>query len=481
MDTQTRTRETPNIELPIFDRDIVDESFERATGARLTQGNDVRLLIDATENYPAWLEAINNAQKRIYFECYIVHEDEQGAIFADALIKKAKEGVEVKVIYDWLGGLGNTSRRYWNKLRQNGIEVRCYNPPQLLDPLSAVSRDHRKTITIDGTLAFVGGLCVGQAWVGWPEKGIPPWRDTGLRLTGPSVADVETAFADVWKTMGPPLEDSKVGRRLELSETGSVPLRVVASQPGTAHLYRMDQLLATVAQDTMWLTDAYFVGIPSYLQALKDAAADGVDVRILVPQSTDIGIIRDTTRSTYRPLLESGIRVFEWNGPMMHAKTAVFDGKFSRIGSTNLNIASWFGNYELDVLIEDDNFGRQMEEVFLRDIGNSTEIVLSDTARRLSRGGPRKKRRPRRGDGSMRKATAGALNAATSIGTAIARKTPLGAAEARLLFIVGTALLGLALLFIFFPRIAAIPLIIILLMLALPTLFKAVRNYRIGQ
>jgi len=166
---------------------------------------------------------------------------------------------------------------------------------------------------------------------------------------------------------------------------------------------------------------------------------------------------------------------------MMHAKTAVFDGRFSRIGSTNLNIASWFGNYELDVLIEDDDFGRQMEEVFLRDIGNSTEIVLSDTAKKAVRGTRKKRRRPRRGDGSMRKATAGALNAATSIGTAIARKTPLGAAEARLLFIVGTALLALALLFIFFPRIASIPLVIILLLLAMPTLFKAVRNYRTGQ
>ena len=106
------------------------------------------------------------------------------------------------------------------------------------------------------------------------------------------------------------------------------------------------QLLAIAARETMWITDAYFVGVPSYLQNMKDASLDGVDVRILVPQSTDIGLIRDTTRSTYRPLLEAGVRVFEWNGPMMHAKTAVFDGRFSRVGSTNLNIASWFGNYE---------------------------------------------------------------------------------------------------------------------------------------
>src|SRR5690606_36599324 len=142
-----------------------------------------------------------------------------------------------------------------------------------------------------------------------------------------------------------------------------------------------------------------------------------VDVRILVPQSTDVGIIRDTTRSTYRPLLEAGIRVFEWNGPMMHAKTAVFEGQFSSVGSTNLNVASWFGNYELDVQFEDADFGRQMEEMLIRVMANSTVIVLSETYKRRNRL-PVRKRFPRKAGGSMRKATAGALNAATSIGSA---------------------------------------------------------------
>jgi cardiolipin synthase A/B len=481
MVARTSTHKKPGLDLPNVNDEFIDQTIERATGAELIYGNDIRLLIDATENYPAWLDAINNAQNRIYFECYIVHEDEQGALFAEALIKKAEEGVEVKIIYDWLGGLGNTSRRYWNMLRRNGVEVRCYNPPHLIDPLSAISRDHRKTITIDGNLAFVGGLCVGEAWVGWPDRDIPPWRDTGVQITGPAVADVEAAFADVWKAIGTPLESSNVAGRKDWAETGSTALRVVASQPGTAHVYRTDQLLATAAQESMWLTDAYFIGVPSYLQALKDAAADGVDVRILVPQSTDIGIIRDTTRSTYRPLLEGGIRVFEWNGPMMHAKTAVFDGKFSRVGSTNLNIASWFGNYELDVLVEDQSFGREMQDMFLRDLENSTEIVLSDTIRNAPKKNVRNRHRQRRrGDGSMRKATAGALNAATSIGSAIAGKAPLGAAESRLLFIVGGVLFLLALVFILFPRIASIPLIIIFLMLAFPALIKAVRNYRNG-
>ncbi len=470
-------RKSSSIGLPVIDRNFVDESFERVTGSELIPGNDIDILVDAEQNYPAWLSAIDGAKKRIFFETYIIHDDEQGVIFADALIKKAKEGVEVKLIYDWLGGFGKTSRRFWRNLRQNGVEVRCYNPPRLLDPLGVFSRDHRKTMTVDGRIAFVSGLCVGQDWIGRPEQDIAGWRDTGVQLTGPAVAEVEAAFANVWATMGSPIDQASLVRRDLIEPAGTTSLRVVHSIPGTANVYRTDQLLAVAARETMWITDAYFVGVPSYLQNLKDCSRDGVDVRILVPQSTDIGLIRDTTRSTYRPLLEAGIRVFEWNGPMMHAKTAVFDGRFSRVGSTNLNIASWFGNYEMDVLVEDEDFGRRMQEMFQRDMLNSTEIVLADS-NGSEKSRRKTKKRGKKGGGSVRKATANALNAATSIGSALAKQAPLGAAEARLLFIAGGALLGFALLLIVFPRGASIPIVAILLLLAIPTLIKAVQSYR---
>jgi cardiolipin synthase len=478
MRTKTSQRPTFDIDLPVGSEPISDQALDRVTRAELIDGNDIQLLIDATENYPAWLDAIEKATDRIYFESYIIHEDKQGHIFADALIRKAAEGVDVKVIYDWLGGFGKTSRHYWRRLRSGGVDVRVYNPPNLLDPLAFFSRDHRKVLVVDGTTAFVTGLCVGQDWVGHPERSIPGWRDTGVKITGPAVADVEASFAHVWSATGGIISRKRLIKRDEIAETGTVALRVIRSVPGAVHIYRLDQLLAAATRETMWFSDAYFIGLPSYLQSLKSAAEDGVDVRILVPQSTDITLIRDTTRSTYRPLLEAGVRVFEWNGPMMHAKTAVFDGKLARVGSTNLNIASWFGNYELDVLVEDEGFGRRMQEMFLTDLTNATEIVLEDTKRKPS--GAKKTGPGRRGGGSVRKATAGALNAATSIGSAITQRMPLGPAEARLLGIVGTALVVLALVFIFFPRLASIPLIVILLMLAIPTLIKAIKNYREG-
>jgi cardiolipin synthase A/B len=476
---KTKLQKKP-AEPPTLSGKIGKEAFDRVTGAAHLTGNEVKLLKDAAENYPAWLAAIENARERIFFESYIIHEDAQGARFAEALIKKAREGVAVKLVYDWLGGFGKTSRKFWRRLMDGGVEVRCYNPPKLFDPLLILFRDHRKCLVVDGQVAFVTGLCVGQDWIGRPEKNMPPWRDTGVELRGPAVAAVEQAFANIWATMGEPLDKNLLVGNKDLAEAGNVALRVVEGIPSTSHIYRVDQLLAAGTRQTMWLTDAYFVGVPSYLQSLKDAAADGVDVRILVPQSTDIGLIRDTTRSTYRSMLEAGVRVFEWNGSMVHAKTAVFDGRFSRVGSTNLNIASWFGNYELDVLVEDEDFARRMQEMFLNDLENSTEIVLNE-ANRTERVGRKQKLRGK-GAGSVRKATAGAINAATALGAVITKQAPLGAAEAKLLFLVGAFLLALAvllvLLIIFFPRIASIPLVIILLMLALPTLMKALKNYR---
>lgn len=452
-------------------------SFDRITDSELIHGCVVKLLIDAAENYPAWYKAIENAEDRIFFESYIIHDDIEGEKFADLLIEKAKQGIEVKLIYDWIGGFGKTSRKYWQRLRNGGVEVRCYNPPKLSDPLGILSRDHRKCLIVDGKIAFVSGLCIGQDWIGNPERNIEPWRDTGVEIKGAAVADVERSFATVWAETGEALDSTILSNYEDFDRNGDISVRIIDSVPASSNIYRIDQFLSAGVQESLWLTDAYFVGIPSYLQSIKDAAKDGVDVRILLPRSTDIAIIRDTTRSTYRSLLESGVRIFEWNGSMMHAKTAVFDKKYSRIGSTNLNIASWFGNYELDVLVENEGFAEQMQEMFLNDLKNSTEIILKDSQKVKKTKKQKREKTKGSGGGSVAKATAGAINTATSIGSAITKKTPLGPAESKLLYLVGILLLMIALCFIFFPRATSIPFIIILLLLAIPTIIKAIRNH----
>ena len=150
------------------------------------------------------------------------------------------------------------------------------------------------------------------------------------------------------------------------SRAGDVALRIVASEPSMADLYRLDMLIAALARKSIWLTDAYYLGAPSYVQSLRAAAFDGVDVRLLVPRTSDIPIVRALSRVGYRTLLQSGVRIFEWNGAMLHAKTAVADGRWSRVGSTNLNLASWMTNYELDVVVEDEVFAQADEGDVLR-------------------------------------------------------------------------------------------------------------------
>src|SRR5207247_1213313 len=190
----------------------------------------------------AWLAAIGDARESIHFECYIVHDDAVGHRFAEALIARARDGVRVRVIYDWLGAL-SSSRRFWRELREGGVEVRCFNPPRLDEPLGWIARDHRKSIVVDGRVAFVTGLCVGQAWEGRPDRGLAGWRDTGVEIRGPAVADVARAFAEAWHGCGDPLPEEERARPAP-PEAGDMSLRVVAATSGTAGLYRLDPLVA---------------------------------------------------------------------------------------------------------------------------------------------------------------------------------------------------------------------------------------------
>lgn len=444
-------------------RQLADQAFSRAAGAPLVPGNTVRLLIDAKENYAAWLDAIAGAQRYIHFESYIIHQDKIGWAFADALIAKAREGVRVRVIYDWLGGFGKTSRRFWNYLRAGGVDVRCYNTPRLDSPFGWLSRDHRKMITVDGEVGFVTGLCIGRMWVGEPEKGLDPWRDTGIEVRGPSVANIDQAFARIWDVTGDDLPTDEIAQFDPQLKAGDVALRVVPSEPASAVMLRVDQLVATLARERLWLTDAYYAGTTLYVQALRAAAKDGVDVRLLVPNASDIPILKPLSRAGYRPLLDAGIRIFEWNGTMLHAKTAVADGRWARVGSTNLNIASWYGNLELDVIVEDVQFAKEMEETYLRDLENSTEIVLD--ARRKVRAPKRPVKQhaaTTSGSGTGGRAAAGAIRISNAVSAAFTNRRVLEPVEGRLMILVGLLLSFLAVIGWFYPRGLAYPLVFLL-------------------
>jgi cardiolipin synthase len=334
---------------------------------------------------------------------------------------------------------------------------------------------------VDGEVGFVTGLCVGRMWVGYPERNIEPWRDTGIEVRGPAVADIEQAFAQVWATMGEPIPDDGLPRREAIPPSGDAMLRVVASLPNTAGLYRLDQLIAAVARKTLWLTDAYFVGTTPYVQSLRAAALDGVDVRLLVPGGSDIPVLRHLSRAGYRPLLEAGVRVFEWNGPMLHAKTAVTDGRWARVGSTNLNLASWIGNWELDVAVENEEFASKMEEMYLADLTRATEIVLSPKRRVRSITAPPSRGRRRRGSGSTGRVAAGAIRIGNTVGAAITSRRLLGPAEARVMISVSLLLLGLAVIALFWPRVVAVPLAVISIWVAISLLIQGYELWSAGK
>ncbi|MBA3715722.1 MAG: cardiolipin synthase B, partial [Pyrinomonadaceae bacterium] len=337
-------------------------------------------------------------------------------------------------------------------------------------------------IAVDGRVGFITGLCVGRMWVGEPSKRIDPWRDTGVEVRGPAVDDIEAAFAQVWAMIGSPIPEHELINRDTFEPPGDTALRVVASVPATAGMFRLDHLVAALARQRLWLTDAYYAATTPFVQALRAAARDGVDVRLLVPNGTDIPILRPLSRAGYRPLLEAGVRVFEWNGTMLHAKTAVADGRWARVGSTNLNIASWLGNCELDAVVEDVPFALAMEEMYIQDLTNATEIVL-DTRHKLRAPGEPRHTHPvlTSGSGSVGRAAAGAIRIGNAIGAAFTNRRVLEPVEANIMITTGTVLLVAALLFAFFPRLLVYPLVVIFVWVAVALLYRGFKMRREGR
>ncbi len=455
-------------------RAVAAQALSRAAGAPLVEGNTVRLLRDAAEHFPAMRDAIASAERSIFLDSYIIADDHVTQPFAKLLAEKASAGVKVRIVHDWLGSLNEAGRSFYRPMEEAGVMVRRFNPPRFDSPFAWLRRDHRKMLAVDGRVGIVTGLCLSARWEGDPSRGIEPWRDTGIEFSGPALVDLEEAFGAVWAVSGTPLDPEDFTSSESIGVQGDVPLRVIATTPAATGLYRLDHLVAAMAQRTLWLADAYFVGVAPYVQALCSAAEDGVDVRLLVPGASDLPLISPMSRAGYRPLLEAGVRVFEWNGSMMHAKTAVADGQWARVGSTNLNIQSWMGNWELDVAIEHPGFAQQMEQVYEADLQHSTEVVLSrrwyGVRPTVTGRGPGKRWRV---PGSTRAAAAGAMRVGRWVSAAITSRRELGPAEAKLMASIGIGLLLVGALFVFFPRILSVPIAVLAGWVGIAALLKA--------
>lgn len=361
-------------------RDELALAVERTASARAIAGNTFHHLPDSPSALEAMLALIARAESWVHFENYIIRADRTGRRVADALRDRARAGVRVRVLYDALGSFG-TGFRFWRALRQAGVEVRAFHPILTGHPFDLFVRDHRKLVVVDGMRAMVGGMCIGDEWAGNPARGRAAWRDTMVTVCGPAASALDGTFADIWSRTGPPLDGSE--RNADPEPCGDVAVQVVSGMPFEGRMYRVTELIAAAARERLWITDAYLVPPAPLYAALLQAARSGVDVRLLVPGASDLPVLRSFTRVGYREMLRAGVRVFEWLGPMIHAKTLVADRQWARVGSSNLNVSSLFGNYELDVVTDDPDVTDELAAQFRRDLRMSREVVLRPRHRML--------------------------------------------------------------------------------------------------
>jgi cardiolipin synthase len=323
---------------------------------------------------------IANAQESVDLEQYIFRDDDMGRRFRGALIGAARHGVRVRVLVDWFGRMG-TPRRFFKPIEEAGGEVRLFQPPGWRRYMGVLPRDHRKLIVADHGVGITGGIGIGDQWKrGLLRRRSSPWRDTAVQIRGEAAEDMAESFERMWERAGGQrrmtFREQRLSRASYLDPYLDPPslVGIVEGEPGRFRVSRALQMSALNADTSIWIASAYFAPSWGLVEAIGGAASDGVDVRILIPSRYDHPWLRTVLTPYYRRLLKYGVRVWEWRGEMMHAKTSVIDGRWVRVGSTDFNILGVAINYELDAVIEDATLGRQAQEMFLDDLKRSREI-----------------------------------------------------------------------------------------------------------
>lgn len=354
----------------------------RIAAADVSSGNKVRLLRSGLDAFGAMQELIENARESIEFEQYFYQKDETGRRFRDLLAEAAKRGLRVRVLIDWIGRLGCPSW-FFNPIRDAGGEVRLFNAIGFRRWLGLVPRDHRKLLVADRHTGITGGFGIGDQWRhGLVRKRHSPWRDTAVCIAGPAAIDMADSFERMWERAvglrGMTLRGVRLPRSTHLDPAIDPPalVGIVEGEPGRLRISRALQMQALGAERTIWIASAYFAPAWGEAEALSGAARDGVDVRVLIPSRYDHPWLRVLLEPYIRRMIGSGVRLWEWRGEMMHAKTSVVDGRWVRVGSTDFNALGVAINYELDAVIEDRLLGAQAEEMFLEDIARSREIFV---------------------------------------------------------------------------------------------------------
>ncbi|MEY4939047.1 MAG: hypothetical protein RIQ93_782 [Verrucomicrobiota bacterium] len=386
-------------DLDILDRQAALE--QTLVGEPLVVGNKVSLLQDGPATYEAMFAAIRAAKRHVNIESYIIEDGEMGQKFADLLLERRAEGIEINILYDSVGAF-KTDRKYFERLRAGGIQVVEFNP---INPFTARfrwsinHRDHRKLLIADGRTVVLGGINIddvystgsasagrhsGSGRSGGSKKGRHSgWRDTDIRIDGPVVADFQKMFLQTWeKQHGPPLTRDDYLPRVPAQ--GNEIVRAIGSSPDDAYnaIYLTFIAAITNAEKQIYITNAYFVPDPQLVEALQAAAGRGVDVRLILPSTTDSRSAAHAAHSHYADLLQTGVKIYERRAALLHAKTAVIDGVWSCVGSANLDWRSGVDNDEVTAIILSREFGREMLKAYALDQAQSDQIHLEEWQRR---------------------------------------------------------------------------------------------------
>jgi cardiolipin synthase len=369
-----------------FDADPGSEDFLRLAAGFLNvpllRGGTAELLRNGDRFYPAILEAIRGAQDTINFEVYIFESDETGREFIDAFTERARAGVEVRLLLDAFGSL-KLKRAHRRELRDAGVRLEFFRPLALRNLVRIYKRTHRRAIVVDGRIGFTGGAAVSNKWRG-DTRTPKEWRDSMTRVTGALVAGVQSAFASNWVYV---TGEVIAGPRFYPPGADSGPacgLSVVSSPSDAQQPIRMLIWLSFVnARRRLWLANSYFIPDLQLRKAVMDRASSGVDVRILVPGNhTDALPVQYTGRGFYEELLQAGVRIFEYQASMMHAKTVVVDDAWALVGSANMDERSMEINEENMLGIAEADFARSVAQALEQDFTRSREVELEAWRRR---------------------------------------------------------------------------------------------------
>jgi cardiolipin synthase len=363
---------------------------EQATGVPLIAGNKVSLLFDGPATMRDMMAAARAATTSINLETYIFDQDAIGIEFADVLIEKQRQGVTVNVMYDSVGTLV-VPQAFFDRMKAAGIHLLAFNP---VNPAARSTkwelnnRDHRKLMVVDGKIAFTGGINISATYANSSlfrskqradtvDGSKVGWRDTHVRIEGPAVGALQWAFINNWVSQEagelPPVDYFP-----QLAPVGDKMVRVLATGPdGGAEIYKSLLVAIAEAKKSIHITSAYFVPDQQTVDALAAAAKRGVDVKLVLPGKSDHDFVFHAGRAFYDPLLASGVRIFQLQVAILHAKTAVIDGAWSTIGSANIDYRSFIHNYELNVVVVDPAFGLDMESAFNEDLRDSREVTLN--------------------------------------------------------------------------------------------------------